>query len=232
MKFLALLLMLSSDYWLDAVKRLAVFPVWSRYVASMTRLCRSWMRSSLVFVLVVSVLPAVIVGILYCALSVSILYGLLGLLWAILILLTTLSPIKQVFDCDDVYFSVSYFFAPFFWFVLLGPFGAVMYAVTVLLQQSDDEEIVSMTSRLLSYYDIIPVKLLGLSFALVGHFSSVFTYWFDHILSGPGLNQAFLSQCFSHVIEFDQKEEACVRRQLIVRSIIIWLAVTAIVLVF
>ena len=68
----------------------------------------------------------------------------------------------------------------FFWFVVLGPVGAVLFRVSCLLKenQKDKDDDFAAASREL--YDIviwIPARICVLSYALAGNFVDTMSYW-------------------------------------------------------
>jgi AmpE protein len=70
-------------------------------------------------------------------------------------------------------------FAVLFWFLLLGPVGAVLYRLSVLLQnykglRGADRGVVERWQWLLEWP---AVRLLGLSFAIVGNFAGCYHQW-------------------------------------------------------
>jgi len=72
--------------------------------------------------------------------------------------------------------------AVLFWFVVLGPFGAVMYRLTSLTEQfsRNDEtrkNVNQQAFRLLHILNWIPARMLAASYALVGNFDNVLLAW-------------------------------------------------------
>lgn len=72
--------------------------------------------------------------------------------------------------------------AVLFWFVVLGPFGAVMYRLTSLTEQfsRDDEtrrNVNQQAFRLLHVLNWLPARILAASYALVGNFDNVLLAW-------------------------------------------------------
>lgn len=73
-----------------------------------------------------------------------------------------------------------------FWFVILGPFGALLYRTTVLLDQlarreSDYESMAGPVRTLQNVLEWLPARLAGLIFALVGHFNEGMKAWLKHV---------------------------------------------------
>ncbi len=85
-------------------------------------------------------------------------------------------------------------FGVLFWFILLGPVGAVLYR---LIESVSTQMLTGgvLASRLKEWLDWLPVRVLALLFALGGHFTAVFTCWKRDVLKGPGHNEQFLVEC-------------------------------------
>jgi len=81
-------------------------------------------------------------------------------------------------------------FAVIFWFIVLGPFGAVLYRVSSFLSNvasKEGSEYASFKESAMMLMDVlnwVPVRIFGLCAALVGNFSKSFTYWFEHVIDG------------------------------------------------
>ncbi len=74
--------------------------------------------------------------------------------------------------------SLHQVFSILFWFLLLGSFGAVVYFVLALLNKTEELKTLHKAgAQILGIMDWVPVRLLGLSFALVGSFSNVYKPW-------------------------------------------------------
>lgn len=71
--------------------------------------------------------------------------------------------------------SLHQVFSVIFWFLLLGSFGAVFYYVLATLNKTEGlKSLHKAAAQVLGVLDWVPVRLLGLSFALVGSFSNVY----------------------------------------------------------
>ncbi len=92
-------------------------------------------------------------------------------------------------------------FGVLFWFVALGPFGALLYHMVIVLR----EEAISGNSDALSLsheaklaqaiLDWLPARVVGLGYALAGHFAPTFAYWSKHLFVGLDYTQDYLSHC-------------------------------------
>jgi len=95
-------------------------------------------------------------------------------------------------------------FAVIFWFALLGPVGLALYISVVKLEAliqkqplASPEEAPEKTKtslqecmrKTLGVLDWVPVRMLGLSYAVVGHFGSVFKSWLKKLSQGVSNTQ-------------------------------------------
>jgi len=66
------------------------------------------------------------------------------------------------------------FFAVIFWYVLLGPVAALAYRLLALAQiHSQNPGVTERAAQIQHAFDFLPVRLLAMSFALVGNFVAV-----------------------------------------------------------
>lgn len=68
--------------------------------------------------------------------------------------------------------SLTDYFVPVFWYLLLGPLGALAYRLLYLAREQYNGATPQPASMLAHAFEWIPARLLALSFALVGHFDS------------------------------------------------------------
>lgn len=72
---------------------------------------------------------------------------------------------------EYLYLSFERWFAVLFWFLVLGPAGAVAYRVSQLTRNAiEDEAERGAWDKFMFYIEWLPVRLLGLTFAVVGEF--------------------------------------------------------------
>ena len=100
--------------------------------------------------------------------------------------------------------SYRYVFGTLFWFMLLpGPGGAVLYRLTTLLaEQWRGEEVTPMgaqlarfgspVQRLLHWLDWIPVRATAMTFAVVGDFEDAIYCWRTQARQWPSLHEGIL----------------------------------------
>lgn len=141
--------------------------------------------------------------------------------------------------------SMSYLFSVFFWYALLGPVAMLMYAVVCELRYLPvvAEKSASLSSVLERAVDVLqwlPVRLLGLAFALVGNFAEVFPVWLSSVFASPASNAAYLDKLAQaalsmpldlEVVEDDDTESIEGLVSLLDRSLVVWLAVLLVLVV-
>lgn len=139
--------------------------------------------------------------------------------------------------------SLQRVFSILFWFVVLGPVGAVLYRLVQKLSVSMCEEslekVARFARRLTFVLDWIPARLLALSFCLAGHFMDVFTEWRNTFKTGKRDTYQVLYNCGHIAIRVEAHPEAKVvltqfdeAYDLVCRSLFIWLVVLALVILF
>lgn len=94
--------------------------------------------------------------------------------------------------------SLTTIFSVIFWFLLLGPFGAILYYLVAAMSEratqyeSGENVIYNSASLFKGILDWIPVRLVTLTYALIGHFAPVFSIWIEHLGGGVSANSSFL----------------------------------------
>ena len=89
---------------------------------------------------------------------------------------------QHVLD-EAAYRGFERLFAVLFWFLVLGPVGALMYRLVFLLlkQQTDSQQTGTAGQALLERWQFLldwpAVRVLGITFAMTGNFSSSFEQW-------------------------------------------------------
>lgn len=86
-------------------------------------------------------------------------------------------------------------FAVVFWFVLLGPAGAVLYRSIALMSTESPLGFTHTAKKIQQLLDWVPIRILTFIFALGGHFSQVFMCWKKMVLKGPETNEIILTDC-------------------------------------
>ena len=68
----------------------------------------------------------------------------------------------------------------FFWFILLGPVGAILFRLSSLLknnQQDEDDEFAEASRDLYKIVNWLPARICVLSYAVAGNFVDTMSYW-------------------------------------------------------
>jgi AmpE protein len=118
-------------------------------------------------------------------------------------------------------------FAVVFWFMVLGPMGAVLYR-TVELSTRVSPSVGEVANKTLKVLDWAPVRILAFLFALTGNFSKVFTRWKVAIKQGMSANDAILVDCGLAAIENGNAEKEAL--QLFDRTFVLVLVILAVVI--
>lgn len=134
-------------------------------------------------------------------------------------------------------------FAVLFWYILLGPVGAVLYRLINLCAKPSIIE--TSSARKEAYFlenllDWVPVRLLTFLFALGGHFSQVITVWRGMLLLPPtgNHNELLLTECGEAALGVDASTPTtgALEKQavsLLDRVFVMWMVlVAAVTLVF
>lgn len=128
-------------------------------------------------------------------------------------------------------------FVLLFWYSIFGPIGLILYVIinelhhyflSLFSEEPIRKTILSDLVVTQSVLDWVPVRLLGLTFALAGHFSSVFNRWITELFHGISTDQHLVITWGEAAMQPGDMnvEEA---KGLIYRSLIIWLVVMALV---
>jgi AmpE protein len=81
--------------------------------------------------------------------------------------------------------ALARWFGVLFWFVVLGPCGALLYRLAQLLVGSSTPEAAGMVRKFAALLDWLPAHLMALALALASNFDAVFTTWRDYHRAHP-----------------------------------------------
>lgn len=84
-------------------------------------------------------------------------------------------------------------FAVFFWFVILGPLGAMLYRL-VDLCKARGISVAPAAEKADRLLDWLPVRIYTLLFALAGHFTQVISHWKNGFFAAPMANDHLVTQ--------------------------------------
>ena len=133
--------------------------------------------------------------------------------------------------------------AVIFWFMIAGAPGALLYRLLILSQEKEQETGQELAGRWLWILEWVPVRLMGLTMALVGNFSGCMEGLLHSVLNlerttGEVLRscvEGALSESVSPCQRLQPGEEAIevkLIRQLFDRALVFWLCVIAVLELF
>ena len=241
MKFIALMLAITLGYLLqlnykDIIKEIARYfknyQDWYGQKFSSAELSSGWGGLAM-FALV----PAVILGLLIHIMSSQ--WIVLMLLLHILIILVCVVPIDpELVDVEgeqrDILpaFNIMEIVSMIFWYFIIGPIGIL--SVKLLYLSLDNKNLSKEASLMKFYVNWVPVRLLVLSYALVGNFHGVFNeigsdYLKNDKNSEELAQRAAKSALWPHYEEMEKTQATVETSALFRRSIICWLAIIALI---
>lgn len=140
-------------------------------------------------------------------------------------------------------------FAVLFWFLLLGPAGALLYRTAAFFRRDarslERPELTGAADRVFGYLDWAPARLLSLSFFLAGSFDDALKGWrkvlaadqgdplernrLVVIMTGCGAMRHEVDDAFEETDHGERYDLYWVRtaRALVLRAVVIWVAVIA-----
>jgi AmpE protein len=92
----------------------------------------------------------------------------------------------------EAYYRV---FAVIFWFLILGPVGAIFYRALSLCGKDSPLGVSKLATKVQNVLDWVPVRLFTFIFALGGHFTEVFNIWKHSMKKGFIFNEILLADC-------------------------------------
>lgn len=96
------------------------------------------------------------------------------------------------------------FYAIILWFYILGPFGALLYRVTLYFNQQSQPLPALMKAK--AFLDWLPVRLSALLFLLIGDFQPGFTQLCKKFLQDPLENDQLLIETARHALSVKEQE--------------------------
>ncbi|QJD60642.1 regulatory signaling modulator protein AmpE [Pseudomonas sp. gcc21] len=123
------------------------------------------------------------------------------------------------------------YFVPAFWYVLLGPIVAVGYRLAWLASQRSDAGGNAFAGALAHALEWLPVRLMGLSFALVGHFDATLAVLRRVVLQWEPqtvqLAQWFTAAALTESSAVPVAQPLDVMRTFLLRAVLVWAVVIA-----
>lgn len=125
-------------------------------------------------------------------------------------------------------------FSVLFWFLVLGPAGALGYRLVVESQKHGQPEMTGVATKAQLWLDYVPARLVSLSFSLMGHFIAVIGCLMNFLWSNPAVNATLIgdSGVAAIGVGMDDTKALTINDQqegirLIYRTLMTWLVVVA-----
>jgi len=242
MKFLVVIIALLIVYSTNLTSVLQPRKIIDPYLKVMNKVLMDFkIQSANIHLFILLIVFLLIVGLIYSLLS-KFFFSVFAFFFAVMVLLFCLTGLHfSTEQSPEIILNqaVKQLFSILFWFLILGPIGAVLYVLVDAIKQSYfSTELTVQANKVEILLDWIPVRLLGFSFALIGHFSSVINYWVSHVYSAAENNENFLYGCFDLACNKEYlagKNNELMSEyliKLIYRSLILWLVVVAVLILF
>jgi len=134
-------------------------------------------------------------------------------------------------------------FAVLFWFLLLGPLGAVFYRMVALLHHYVKAknsfysvQFIKVLQQVQGILEWVPARLTALIYGIVGKFSDTAGYWLDTVFSGIEINHALLTKAGFLALKIKKNTEITIENVragliLIDRATVVYLIASAVILV-
>jgi AmpE protein len=229
MSFIVILICLGTQWFLNLTS-VPYQRQWAiAYIAWMRQKFSIVAQGHPLFGVLLLVLPIVIIA----SLIFTVIYHLLGhvgylivslvLLWYsvdITFLKKSSTPLSAALFLE----SYQKLFAPLFWYFVFGPVGLVLYiTVATLCTHLPTEKYMGLT---LGVLDWIPIRVVGLTFALAGNFGAVFKMWSQDIFQNITDNQNQVVSYGEAALSVDSTALSLVHR-----ALFIWLGIMALITV-
>lgn len=229
MSFIVILVCLAVQWFMGLSGAMYEFHWAGHYIQWMRQRFSKLMQGHGLFAVLVLVLPIVIV----VSLIFTVVYHVLGHVGYLVLSLLLLwycidaTGLKQTpaatASASDLFLkSYQKIFAPLLWYFIFGPVGLALYVVVAVLRaELSDQRYFVMTHGVL---DWVPIRLVGLTFALAGNFGAVFKLWMSNLLSGVSDNQNQVVAFGESAMTSDPDAMSLIRR-----ALLIWLVVMALI---
>ena len=132
-------------------------------------------------------------------------------------------------------YSSQAFFSMIFWFVVFGPVGVAVYRLCYYFANEQRDELQLKANAFQNILDWVPVRLFGLTMAMLSHFSKVMPVWMRLVKTETAQNAAFISACGFAALGVDDAHglgpDGDAETELLAiidRSLVFWVGVIAI----
>ncbi|CEG56938.1 regulatory signaling modulator protein AmpE [Legionella fallonii] len=165
------------------------------------------------------IIPILLVVSLIYFLFSSMFFGFVGFVFSIVIFLYCLGPQNAFYPLSELntetnndtavgnYFTQvnSQLFSVIFWYVVLGPIGALAYRLITLCETINFVD--QQAKQLTDIVEWIPARISALLYLLVGNFQKGFVSFTKLFFAKPEFNHQMLSDCGKHAVRANDADE-------------------------
>ncbi len=147
------------------------------------------------------------------------------------------SPDQQISDVTRSILNVANerIFATIFWFLILGPFGAMLYRlISELSKQIESEELAEFSAFIHAIMAWLPARMLAAGYALSGNFDGAYHAYKDKAYTSDisqGNKEVLVSTGLGAIHNLEMVTELATvhaAQALVMRAVIVWIGILAI----
>ncbi len=147
------------------------------------------------------------------------------------------SPDQQTSDVTRAILHIANerIFATIFWFVVLGPFGAMLYRlISELSKQIDFDELADFSEFIHAIMAWVPARMLAAGYALTGNFDGAYHAYKDRAYSSDfshSNNEVLVATGLGAMQNLEAENELAsiyAAQALVMRSVIVWIGILAV----
>lgn len=147
------------------------------------------------------------------------------------------SPDQQISDVTRaiLYVANERIFATIFWFIILGPFGCMLYRlISELSKQIEYDELAEFSEFIHAIMAWIPARMLAAGYALTGNFDGAYHAYKDRAYTADlsqGNNEVLVATGLGAMRNLDMENELAsiyAAQALVMRAVIVWIGILAV----
>jgi membrane protein required for beta-lactamase induction len=147
------------------------------------------------------------------------------------------SPDQQTSDVTRaiLYVANERIFATIFWFIILGPFGCMLYRlISELSKQIEYDELADFSEFIHAIMAWVPARMLAAGYALTGNFDGAYHAYKDRAYSSDisqGNKEVLVSTGLGAMRNLDMENELAsiyAAQALVMRAVIVWIGILAV----
>lgn len=141
-----------------------------------------------------------------------------------------------------VWYNFRYYCAVLFWFVALGPAGAVLYCVVRETADDSDETVQRIApsnkiAKILHILDWLPARICSAGYLLIGNFNKAASIWLSYLLDLTSPAKSLVTEISQaaepmDVVDCSKTTEAACMLKLAKRNILFFLALVALLTLY